>query len=514
MIEVARSLEVGELRLEPDDRHNRDLVANVHPPTWANPLPSGRYDLVVIGAGTAGLVAAAGAAGLGARVALVERGLMGGDCLNFGCVPSKALLRAARAWHAARSGASFGAPTAAESGDFGRAMERLRGLRAEISHHDGAERFRRLGVDVFFGHARFIARDRMQVDGTVLEFRRALIATGARPALPPISGLAAAPYRTNETIFGLQALPARLGVIGAGPIGCELAQAFARFGSRVTLLDRDARVLPRDDADAAAVVARSLERDGVRFLGTATVSNVVSEQRGIVISAAAGDAPAEEIAVDELLVAVGRSPNVEDLGLERAGVECGPRGIRVDVRLRTTNRRVYACGDVASPYQFTHAADAGARIVIQNALFLGRARADRVAIPWCTYTDPELAHVGLDAAAAAGDASVAMVEVPYAELDRARLDGADEGFLRLHVAARSGKILGATVVGERAGEIIGGISLAMSAGISLAQVAATVYPYPTYGEALKRAADAWRRTKLTPLTRRALALVLKLGSRR
>jgi pyruvate/2-oxoglutarate dehydrogenase complex dihydrolipoamide dehydrogenase (E3) component len=513
MIEVARSLVVGEVRLEPDDRHNRDLIANVHPSTWVNPRPAGRYDLVVIGAGTAGLVTAAGAAGLGARVALVERALMGGDCLNFGCVPSKALLRAARAWHATRSGVSVGAPTGASDGDFARAMERLRGLRAEISHNDSAERFRRLGVDVFFGEARFAGADRVRVDGTVLEFRRAVIATGAKPTAPPIPGLDTAPYRTNETIFSLEALPPRLGVIGAGPIGCELAQAFARLGSRVTLLDRDARILPREDADAAAVVERSLTRDGVRFVGGASISRVGTDKRAITLAFSTADTPAEELAVDELLVAAGRAANVADLDLERAGIAYDATGVEVDARLRTTNRRVFACGDVASRFQFTHAADAGARVVIQNALFLGRARADRLIIPWCTFTEPEIAHVGIHAAEATKDASITTLDVPFSEVDRARLDGADDGFLRIHVVKKGGAIRGATIVGERAGELIGQVTLAMNAKVSLGKIAATIYPYPTYGDALKKAADAWRRTKLTPKARRILGIVRGLGTR-
>jgi pyruvate/2-oxoglutarate dehydrogenase complex dihydrolipoamide dehydrogenase (E3) component len=497
----------------PDDRHNRDLVANVHPSAWTNPAPAERYDMVVLGAGTAGLVCAAGAAGLGARVALVERHLLGGDCLNFGCVPSKAVLRAASAWHAAASGASFGAPIAAGGGDSARAFERMRALRAAISRNDSADRFRRLGVDVYLGSAHFIAGDRVSVDGTELRFRRAVIATGARAAVPPIPGLSSVAYRTNETIFELDAAPARLAIVGAGPIGCEMAQAFARMGSRVTLIDHQAHVLPRDDADAAAVVERSLERDGVTFAGGATVTSVASRGKETVISLAGSDRPPDPLVVDELLVATGRKPNLEDLDLERGGIVSGPDGLRVDTRLRTSNRRVFACGDVTGGDQFTHAADAAARIVIQNALFLGRARADRATIPWCTYTDPELAHVGMTAQAAESAASVETITIPYADLDRARIDGADEGFLRIHAARRSGRILGATVVGSRAGETIGQISLAMTSGIPLGKIAAAVYPYPTYGEALKKAADAWRRTKLTSGTKRLLRFVRYFGAR-
>lgn len=499
-------------RFVENDRDDRDLASRVHPTAWTNPAPAARYDLVVVGAGTAGLVSAAGAAGLGARVALVERDLMGGDCLNFGCVPSKAVLRAASAWKAARAGARFGAPVANDAGDFAVAMQRMRALRATIAENDSAERFRRLGVDVFFGSARFSAPDRVRVDGTELAFRKAVIATGARPAVPPIPGLAESGYLTNETVFGLTELPRRLGVLGAGPIGCELAQAFARFGSEVTLLDRDARVLPRDDADAAAIVAAALARDGVAFVGGATISEIERTGTGIVLTVTAGDGGARKVVVDALLVATGRAPNVEDLDLGRAGIQCGERGIAVDSRLRTSNRRVFACGDVTGGFQFTHAADAAARVVIRNALFLGRARADRIVVPWCTYTDPEIGSVGIGATAAAA-ANAESITISYADLDRARLDGESEGFLRIHADRRRGTILGATAVGARAGEILGQISLAMTAGVGLGAISSAVYPYPTYSEALRKAGDAWRRTKLTPGSRRLLNLIKRFGVR-
>jgi pyruvate/2-oxoglutarate dehydrogenase complex dihydrolipoamide dehydrogenase (E3) component len=503
----------GSVSLLPNDRHNRDLVANVHPAGWANPAPAPRYDLVVLGAGTAGLVCAAGAAGLGARVALVERHLMGGDCLNFGCVPSKALLRAASAWHAAVSGASFGAPIASTGGDTARALERMRALRADISHNDSAERFRRLGVDVFLGTAHFVAPDRVSVDRTELRFRRAVIATGARATVPPIAGLSSVPYRTNESIFELERTPSRLAVLGAGPLGCEMAQAFARLGSRVTLVDREKRILPREDADAAAIVARSLARDGVSFVGGVTVTGVRSREEEKVLSFSTSELRSSETVVDEVLVATGRKPNIDRLDLERAGIAYDGDRLRLDDRLRTSNRRVFACGDVTGTDQLTHAADAAARLVIQNALFLGRARVDRGRIPRCAYTDPEIAHVGMTANDAEGTTNVATITIDYADLDRARLDGADDGFLRIHATRRSGRILGATVVGARAGETIAQVSLAMTAKVPLGKIAATVYPYPTYGEALKKAADAWRRTKLTPGTKQLLNIVRYLGVR-
>ncbi len=486
---------------------DRRRIAHVHPPDWRNPEPARRYHLVVVGAGTAGLVAAAGAAGLGARVALVERGLMGGDCLNVGCVPSKGLLRAARAWHAARTAADrFGGPVVAGAGDFAAAAERMRRLRADLAAHDGAARFRDLGVDVFLGHGRFVARDAVEVEGRRLRFRRALVATGARPELPPVPGLAAAGALTHETLFDLERAPARLAVVGAGPIGCEMAQAFARFGSAVTLLDRADRILGRDDPDAAAVVRRALERDRVRCALGVEIERVESAGAERVLHLRR-DGAAERVVADAILVAAGRLPNVEDLGLDAAGVAHGPGGVEVDDRLRTSNRRVFAAGDVASPWKFTHLADAEARIVLENALFFGRRRATALVVPWCTYTSPELAQVGLTAERARQRGiAVDTVTVPLASVDRARLDGEDEGFLRLHLGRGGDTVVGATLVAAHAGETLGELALAVSAGIGLGRLGEVIHAYPTQAEAIRKAADARRRERLTPAVRRLLAL--------
>ncbi len=488
---------VTDLHIEPLDEHNRQLVANVHPPAWVNPEPAGRYHLVAIGGGTAGLVSASAAAGLGARVALIERHLLGGDCLNVGCVPSKGVIGAARAWQGARTAAErFGGPRVDGDGDFGAAMERMRRLRAQISHHDSAARFASLGVDVYLGHARFIGRDRIQVGDRVLRFRRAVIATGARAAAPPIPGLADVPYLTNESIFSLTERPATFGIIGAGPIGCEMAQAFARFGSRVTVFEISDHVLPREDPDAAAVLQGALVRDGVELLLGAGVRRVEGRAGAITVTYER-DGREQQVTVEQLLVAVGRKPNVEDLGLEQAGVEVSRRGVVVDDFLRTSNRRIYACGDVASRYQFTHTADAQARIVIQNALFFGRARASRLVVPWCTYTSPEIAHVGMyEQQAREAGHRVETITIPLAEIDRAVLDGEDEGFLRVH--HERGRVLGATLVAAHAGEMIGELALAITAGVSLAQISGTIHPYPTQGEVIRKAGDAYRRGSLTP----------------
>ncbi|HEV3455190.1 MAG TPA: mercuric reductase [Thermoanaerobaculia bacterium] len=485
--------------VEPLDEHNRALLANVHPEGWVNPRPAARYHLVVVGAGTAGLVSAAGAAGLGARVALVERHLMGGDCLNVGCVPSKGILRAARAWEEARQAAGrFGGPAVGGAPSFGAAMERMRRLRAGISPHDSAERFRSLGIDVFLGDGRFVAPDAVEVDRHRLRFRRAVIATGARAAVPPLPGLAEAGYRTNETIFNLTALPRRLAVLGCGPIGCELAQAFARFGSEVTLLGRPPRVLRREDDDAAELVAAALARDGVRLDLGVKVTAVRRDGPGKVL-AIEGDGGRRELAVDEILVATGRQPNVDGLGLEAAGVRFTATGVEVDDRLRTANPRIFACGDAASPFQFTHVADAQARIVIQNALFFGRAKASALTVPWCTYTSPEVAHVGLyERDARDRGLEVESLTVPLADNDRAVLDGEDEGFLRVHLQRGSDHILGATLVAEHAGDMLGELCLAVTQGIGLGSIAGVIHPYPTQAEVIKKAADTWRRGKLTP----------------
>jgi pyruvate/2-oxoglutarate dehydrogenase complex dihydrolipoamide dehydrogenase (E3) component len=501
------------VRVEPIDRYNEELVANVHPADWVNPEPRGSYHLVVIGAGTAGLVSASIAAGLGARVALIERHLMGGDCLNVGCVPSKGMIAAARSWQAAAdSHRMFGGPRVAGPGSFGEAMARMRRLRAEISRVDGASRYRELGVDVFLGEGRFTGRDAVTVDGRSLRFRRAVIATGGRPAAPPIPGLDGVRYRTNETIFTLTALPPRLVVLGAGPIGCEMAQAFARLGSEVTLVDCGARVLPRDDADAARIVERAMEAHGVRIVHEART--VRAEERGSErVLHVEREGRTEEIAGDELLVAVGRAPNVEGLGLEQAGVSYDRSGVAVNDRLRTSNPRIFAVGDICSRYKFTHAADAQARLVVANALFfgIGGGRASRLVMPWTTYTTPEVAHVGMTAAdAAAAGPEVRTITVPMHDVDRAVLDGQDDGFLRVHLAAGRDRILGATLVAEHAGDMLGEIALAITAGVGLSKIGATIHPYPTQGEVFRKAADAWRRTKLTPRARRAFRRFFEL----
>lgn len=496
-------------QVQPLDGHNQNLLASVHPPDWVNPTPSGRYNLVVIGAGTAGLVAAAGAAALGAKVALIERLLLGGDCLNIGCVPSKALLRAARAAADVRRAGQFGVRVPAGTWvDFSAVMERLRALRAELSPHDSAARFRDLGVDVFFGQATFTGPDTVEVDGQTLRFARACLATGARAAVPPIPGLKEAGFLTNETVFSLSALPRRLAVIGAGPIGCELAQAFARLGSQVSLIEATHGVLPRDERPAAEIVQRALAHDGVELLCCGENLRVEATAAGKRLRVDAHGVH-HDLTVDEILVAAGRVPNVEGMGLEAACVAYGREGVTVNDFLQTSNPRIYAAGDVCSPFKFTHAADAMARVVIHNALFFGWKRASALTIPWCTYTDPEVAHVGLTLREA-DERGIPRdtLAVELSQVDRAVLDGDRDGLLLVHLRRGTDQILGATLVARHAGEMISEITLAMTAGAGWKTLSRVLHPYPTQAEIIKKAADAYHRRRLTPRAKRLLAALL------
>ena len=487
--------------LIPYDEFNLQLEADVHPRDWKNPTPSGRYNLVVIGAGTAGLVTAAGAAGLGAKVALIERNLMGGDCLNVGCVPSKGIISAARAAATVRNAGEFGVHIPGDVHvDFGAAMRRMRRLRARISPNDSAQRFRDLGVDVYFGDARFINSDTIEVDGTRLNFKRAVIATGARAAAPPIPGLDSVEYLTNETLFSLTELPRRLGVIGAGPVGCEMAQSFAQFGSEVFLVESERGILPREDRDAAEIVQRRMMRDGVRRLGSG--GNLVIRSNGGIRLAVESPGAGYDESVDQLLVAVGRTPNIENLNLESVGVAYHTKGVTVNEGMQTTNPMIYAAGDVCSSYQFTHAADFMARIVIQNALFKGRKKSTSLVIPWCTYTSPEIAHVGLyEHEAKEKNIAVDTYIQKFHDVDRAILDGEDEGFVKVHVRKGTDRILGATIVASHAGDMISEISLAMTHGLGLGRIGNTIHPYPTQAEAIRKLGDQFSRTRLTPFVK-------------
>lgn len=495
----------------PQDDHNKTLVANVHPPDWVNPEPAPCYNLVVIGGGTAGLISAAGAAGLGAKVALIERHLMGGDCLNVGCVPSKGVISASRAVHHARNSAQFGVVDGQKLGfDFDTAMERMRRLRADISQHDSARRFRdELGIDVFIGQGSFSGPDTVEVAGSQLRFKKAAVCTGARAAAPPIPGLEAAGYLTNESIFSLTELPPRMAVIGAGPIGCELAQAFARFGSAVTLIELGPHILGREDADAAGILHDAFVREGIDLRLGVKIAGVETSGSDRILHLE-DDGKRIDVAVDAILVGVGRTPNLDGLGLEKAGVRFDRSGVIVNDNLQTSNPNVYAAGDICFPFKFTHTADALARILIANALFMGRQKASALTIPWCTYTDPEIAHVGMYE----GDAKEKGIElttltVPLSDIDRAVLDGETEGFARVHLRSGTDKILGATIVARHAGEMINEFSLAITGGLGISAIAKTIHPYPTQAEVIKRLGDAYNRTRLTPFVKNLLSGWLK-----
>ncbi|MCA9052324.1 MAG: mercuric reductase [Planctomycetaceae bacterium] len=500
-------------QLVPHDAHNRALVDLVRPPDWVNPRPADRYDLVVIGGGTAGLVAAAGAAGVGAKVALVEKQLLGGDCLNTGCVPSKALLAAARTVAEVRRAGDFGVhvPEGVRV-DFPAVMERMRRLRAKIGHHDSAERFRSLGIDVFLGAAEFVeSGNAVRVGDSRLSFRKAVLCTGARAAIPPIPGLAESGGLTNETLFSLTELPRRLVVIGGGPIGCEMAQAFARFGAQVTLYEASSRLLPRDDPDASLAVMHALRQDGVNLCCDATVQHVATRSaEKVVVARVAGAERTDEC--DAILVAAGRAPNVEGLNLAEAGVEVGRNGVQVDDCLRTTNRRIFASGDVCYPARFTHAADFLSRIVVRNALFFGRQKASRLLIPWCTYTSPEVAHVGLlPEQAEQQGLQISTFTLDLSDVDRAVLEGESEGFVKVHVRKGSDRIVGATIVAAHAGDLISEIAVAIKNGVGLTGIGNTIHPYPTQAEAIRKLGDQYNRTRLTPFTRWVLKTILSFN---
>ncbi len=495
---------------EPDDIHNRALRANAFPEGYTHPTPAKRYNLVVIGAGPAGLVVAAAAASLGGKVALIERHRMGGDCLNVGCVPSKALISSARAAAAVREAEHFGVGVAAPQVDFPRVMERLRKLRAEISRADSVERFSGLGVDVFLGEGRFTGPDAIEVGSKTLKFARAAITVGSVPFVPEIPGLKEVGFETNLSIFNLTELPESLCVIGGGPIGCELAQSFARLGSQVTLVQRGGRLLPRDDADAAKIVQAKLEADGIRVMLNAKVtaaSKLNDRQRQVSVEC---DGKQMQIPCATILVASGRRTDLSALNLGVANVKSDEHGVIVDDFLRTSNSNVYAAGDCCSGFKFTHAADAMARLLIRNALFLGRGRVSKLVIPWATYTEPEVAHVGLTTVdAAKRGITTDVITVEMRDVDRAVLDHTREGFGRLVLRKGTDEILGATLIGSHAGDMIPIAVLAIQNKLGAGSLASSILPYPTVGEIWRKLGDAYNRTRLTPRSKGVLSAVLR-----
>jgi pyruvate/2-oxoglutarate dehydrogenase complex dihydrolipoamide dehydrogenase (E3) component len=486
----------AQLRSHPDRieaRGVRGRLVMTTAESWRNPEPRGAYHLLIVGAGPAGLLAAENASRRGAKVALIERNLLGGTCLNTGCIPSKTLIRTSRLYREMRDAEHFGGRVPGGIAvDFPAAMERVKRIHARLAERTSAERLAAMGIDVYFGEARFAGPDSVTVGANVLRFKKALVATGARPVHPPIPGLEEAGYLTYENVFDLTACPKRLLVIGGGPVGCELAQAFARLGSRVTMVQAEPMFLGHEERDAAQLLSDALARDGIEIHLDTDTTRVRVEGNDKVADLVSSDAK-RTVAVDQIFVGVGTIPNVHGLELEAAGVAYdGAGGIRVDDFLRTSNPRIFAAGDVCTGNKFPHIESAAARIVVANALFFGRQRLSAEAIPWCTFTDPEIAHVGMYVTEARKkNIPVKTFTVLMHEVDRAIADGEEEGFVKLHVREGTGKILGATVVASHAGDLINEISLAMSAGLDLYALARVNQPYPTQSQAVKMAAGAY-----------------------
>jgi len=505
--------------IAPMDEYNQELLANVHPPDWANPQPVALYDLVVIGAGTAGLVTAKGAAGLGIglKVAMIEKNLMGGDCLNVGCVPSKCLIRSSRVVADMKESQPYGvrSPENIEV-DFATVMERMRQVRTKISPVDSAVAAKKAGVDVFFGEASFTSDDTITVNGQNLKFKKAVIAAGARAVRPKIQGIEEVGYLTNENVFSLTELPKRLAVIGGGPIGCELAQAFHRLGSEVILFHKGSHLLNKEDPDAAEIVQQAFIKEGIRLVLNCKLQGVKSSLEGKVISFG-GDNGQETIVVDQILAGAGRQPNVESLNLEAVGVKYDPRrGVEVNDNLQTSNPKIYGAGDICMNWKFTHAADAASRIVIKNTLFspfgLGKSKLSDLVMPWVTFTDPEIAHVGMyEVEAQAKGLDCNTIKIDFDDVDRALADGETEGFLKILHKKGSDEILGATIVARHGGEMISEITTAMIGEMGLSKLSTVIHPYPTQASVIKQAADAYRRTLLTERTKKLLGFLYKFS---
>ncbi len=448
-------------------------------------------DIAIIGAGSGGLSVAAGAVQMGARVVLIERGKMGGDCLNYGCVPSKSIIAAAHAANTVRHGSVFGVNGHEPEIDFAKVHGHIHSVIGAIAPHDSVERFEGLGVIIIQEAARFTGPTEIQAGDTTVRARKIVVATGSSAFVPPIDGLADVAYLTNETIFDLTERPEHLIVVGGGPIGSEMAQAHRRLGAEVTQIEKGT-ILGKDDPDAVEVVRQRFLAEGINLLENSGVKRVERQGNGVRVFIDR-DGKEESIDGSHLLVAVGRAANVAGLDLEKAGIDYTPRGIKTDAGLRTTNRSVYAIGDVAGSYQFTHMAGYHAGIIIRSALFKMPAKVDYKAVPWVTFTDPELAHVGkseAEAKKAHGEAGIRVLSWSFAENDRAQAERQTEGFIKV-VTRANGKILGATIVGAHAGELLMPWVLAISNNMKIGQMATVIAPYPTLSEVSKRVAGSY-----------------------
>jgi pyruvate/2-oxoglutarate dehydrogenase complex dihydrolipoamide dehydrogenase (E3) component len=459
----------------------------------------GVYNVVVIGAGTAGLVTAAGTAGLGGRVALIERNLMGGDCLNFGCVPSKALISSARLIQQIRESEKWGLERQSPQFSFEKVFERMRGRRAKIAPHDSQERFEGLGVDVLRGEARFVSPHEIEVDGQKLRAKNFVIATGSRATVPKIEGIESVPYFTNETIFDeLKEKPESMMVLGGGPIGCELGQSFSRLGVKVTIVQRGNQLLPREDVDVADFMQQRFMAEGIRIRLNAAAKRVSMRDGKVALEFA----DPEPITADVMLIAAGRTPNLRALNLETAGVDYDEQGVKVNACLQTSQPHIYAAGDITNRLKFTHTADFTARIVVRNILMplqLLRQKVDWSVVPWCTYTDPEVAHVGLgEKEAKQKNIQYDLFVVLLEDVDRAVVESEEAGFAKILTIKGSGKILGATIVAPHAGDLLQEFVLAMNAKIGLGRIASMIHAYPTFAELARKAGDKYNKTRLTP----------------
>ncbi|HWD25784.1 MAG TPA: mercuric reductase [Rhizomicrobium sp.] len=467
--------------------------AHVRPEDWKNPAPREIYDLAILGAGPAGIAAAEYAARLGFSVALIERGRLGGTSLNVGSVPSKAVIRTANIYARMHDVEDFGAPVPEEPAvDFAMVLARMRAIRARIAEYHSARRFAARGVDLFYGEGRFDGSHGLVVAGAGVRFKKALIATGARPRPSNIPGLDKVGYRTSDSVFDMTTLPKRIAVIGGGPLGCELAQALRHLGPHVTIVQNDPKFLPREERDAAEILSRSLARCGVEIRLNTTVTGARMNGSAKVLETYNNEVEAD-LETDEVLLSIGRLPNVEGLGLEHAGIALdGDRGIAVDEHLRTSNSDIYAAGDVCMDLKFTNAARATALMAVENALAGGRGRHGDLVIPWCTYCDPEIAHVGMHIwDARAQNIPVKTFTVMMHDVDRAITDGQDHGFVKIHIEDGTDRILGGTIVASRASELINELSVIMGAGIGMAALARMVHTYPAQSEAIMLAARAY-----------------------
>lgn len=472
----------------PPDNFNQDLLKDVYPSNWKNPQPKEIYDLVVIGGGPGGMTAATIAAGLKATVAIIEKEHFGGECLSAGCIPSKAFLRSSRLAAEVRDAAEFGIEIPKGwNVNFPAVMQRVRRLQSTISPHDSAEHFKKLGIDVFLGAARFTDTNAVEViGGQTLRFKKAIIATGTIPSLPAIQGLEEAGYLTNQTVFKLNSLPSRLAVIGAGPIGCELSQAFLRFGSQVTLITRGNNLLPRDDSTATERLQKVFEEEGMQIFRQTQVTRVEKKGKDKILYLDTG----KVLVCDEILVAMGRVPNVEGLGLKQAGVTYDLKnGVASDDSLQTSNPNIYTVGDVGSRYKFTHISKELGKMAVLNALKEGKEKRSSMVIPWSTYTDPEIAHVGLqEKEAQENDLPVQTHIIEMKDTDRAILDGETAGFVKIHMQTDTGQILGGTIMAKHGGDMISELAVAIASQKGITALAEAIHPFPTQAEAIRTAA--------------------------